>query len=120
VQGRDCSIHEYYNPFLLFFYQCQVSHQPHQLEALRFFRLDHSIRIPAFSIKAREALSQYIARPPLSLKKMSIEENAEGTVISFASENEFFKGKTETFPVMRFFPELTQPKVPARGHIPPK
>jgi len=51
---------------------------------------------------------------------MSIEENAEGTVISFASENEFFKAKTETFPVMRFFPELTQPKVPARGHIPPK
>ena len=34
-------------------------------------------------------------------------------MISFASENEFFKGKTETFPVIRFFLELTQ-------HIPPR
>ena len=34
-------------------------------------------------------------------------------MVSFSSENEFFKGKTETFPVMRFFLELTQ-------HIPPK
>jgi hypothetical protein len=33
-------------------------------------------------------------------------------VVSFSSDNEFFKGKTETFPVMRFFLELTQ-------HIPP-
>ena len=71
------------------------------------------MRIPAFSDQAREALSQYIARPPLSLKKISIEENREATVISFISESEFFKGKTETFSVMRFFLELTQ-------HIPPK
>jgi hypothetical protein len=77
------------------------------------FSVDHSIRVPAFSIKAREALSQYIARPPLSLKKISIEENGEATVISFTSDNEFFKGKTEIFPVTRFFLELTQ-------HIPPK
>ena len=75
--------------------------------------MDHSIRVPAFSIKAREALSQYIARPPLSLKKIGIEENGDGTVISFTSDNEFFKGKIETFPVIRFFLELTQ-------HIPPK
>jgi hypothetical protein len=34
-------------------------------------------------------------------------------VISFTSQSEFFKGKTETFPVMRFFLELTQ-------HIAPK
>jgi hypothetical protein len=77
------------------------------------FSVDHSIRVPAFSIRAREALSQYIARPPLSLKKITIEENRDATVISFISESEFFKGKTETFPVMRFFLELTQ-------HIPPK
>jgi hypothetical protein len=75
--------------------------------------VDHSIRIPAFSIRAREALSQYIARPPLSLRKIGIEQNGEATRISFSSDNEFFKGKTETFPVMRFFLELTQ-------HIPPK
>ncbi|MCJ7798052.1 MAG: transposase, partial [Thermoleophilia bacterium] len=74
---------------------------------------DHSIRIPAFSIRARQALSQYIARPPLSLKKISIEENGVATVVSYTSDNEFFKAKSETFPLMRFFLELTQ-------HIPPK
>jgi hypothetical protein len=77
------------------------------------FSVDYAIRVPAFLIRAREALSQYIACPPLSLKKISIEENGVGTAISFSSDNEFFKGKTETFPVMRFFLELTQ-------HIPPK
>jgi transposase-like protein len=77
------------------------------------FSVDHSIRIPAFSIRAREALSQYIARPPLSLKKIGIEENGEATAVCFTSQSEFFKGKTETFPVIRFFLELTQ-------HIPPK
>ena len=39
---------------------------------------------------------------------------------SFTSANEFFKGKTETFPAMGFLLELIQPKAPARGHIPPK
>jgi len=77
------------------------------------FSVDHSIRVPAFSIRAREALSQYIARPPLSLKKISIQENGESTVISCTSDNEFFKGKAEAFPVTRFFLELTQ-------HITPK
>jgi len=55
------------------------------------FSVDASVRILALSDQARQALSQYIARPPLSLKKISIEENGVGTVISFASENEFFK-----------------------------
>jgi len=77
------------------------------------FSVDASVRIPAFSEQAREALSQYIARPPLSLKKIGIEENREATVISFTSQSELFKSKTETFPIMRFFLELTQ-------HIPPK
>jgi hypothetical protein len=75
--------------------------------------VDHSIRVPAFSIKAREALSQYIARPPLSMKKIGIEENGDATAVSFTSHSEFFKGKTETFAVTRFFLELTP-------HIPPK
>jgi hypothetical protein len=69
-----------------------------------------SVHIPAGSSKTREALSQYIARPPLSLKKISIEENGEATVISYTSGNEFFKGKIQSFPVTRFLLELTQPK----------
>jgi hypothetical protein len=47
------------------------------------------------------------------LKKISIEENGEATVISYTSENEFFKGKIESFSVIRFLLELTQ-------HIPPR
>ncbi len=77
------------------------------------FSVDCSIRIPAYSDKAREALSQYIARPPISLEKMSIEENGDATLISYTSNNDFFKGETRTFSTMRFISELTQ-------HIPPK
>ena len=77
------------------------------------FSLDCSVRIGSHSDKAREALSQYIARPPLSLKKISVEENGEATVISYTSDNDFFKGKAETFSVTQFLLELTQ-------HIPPR
>jgi len=78
------------------------------------FSVDASVHIPAGSSKTREALSQYIARPPLSLKKISIRENGEATVVSYTSNNEFFKGKTETFSVVRFLLEVTQ-HVPPRG-----
>jgi len=37
------------------------------------------------------------AAPPISLKKISTEENAEATVISYTSDTDFFKGKAETF-----------------------
>ena len=77
------------------------------------FSVDNSIHLPAHSTKARKALSQYISRPPLSLKKMSIRENGEATVISYTSDNEFFQGKTEPFSVSRFLLEVTQ-------HIPPR
>ena len=66
------------------------------------FSVDNSVHLPARSTKARKALSQYISRPPLSLKKMSIRENGEATVISYTSDNEFFQGKTETFFLTRF------------------
>jgi len=55
------------------------------------FSVDYAISVPVFSIRAREALSQYIARPPLSLKKISSEENGVGTVISFSSNNELLR-----------------------------
>jgi hypothetical protein len=50
------------------------------------------MHIPAGSSKTREALSQYIARPPLSLKKIGIEENGEASVVAYTSDNDFFKG----------------------------
>jgi hypothetical protein len=77
------------------------------------FSVDASVDIPAGSSKTREALSQYIACPPLSLKKISIEENGEATIISYTSDNDFFKGKIESFSVTCFLLELTQ-------HIPPR
>jgi len=49
----------------------------------------------------------------LTRYKISIDENGEATVISYTSDNEFFKGKIESFPVTRFLLELTQ-------HIPPR
>jgi len=77
------------------------------------FSVDNAVGIPVFSDKTRQSLSQYIARPPLALKKISIEENGEATVISYTSDNDFFKGEIRIFPVMRFLLELTQ-------HIPPR
>ena len=51
--------------------------------------------------------------PMHSTEVAGTHHNRDATVISFTSQSEFFKGKTETFPVMRFFLELTQ-------HIAPK
>jgi hypothetical protein len=77
------------------------------------FSLDSSVHLPAGSAKARKALSQYISRPPLSLKRMSVQENGEATLISYTADTGFFRGKTETFSLTRFFLEVTQ-------HIPPR
>jgi hypothetical protein len=77
------------------------------------FSLDSSVHLPAGSAKARKALSQYISRPPLSLNRMSVQDNGEATLISYTADNGFFRGKTETFCLTRFFLEVTQ-------HIPPR
>ena len=96
------------------------------------FSVDNSVHLPARSTKARKALSQYISRPPLSSKKMSIQENVQlphsgncladspradrhgaANVNSYTSDNEFFQGKTETFSLTRFFLEVTQARPPA-------
>jgi len=68
-----------------------------ELYILSSITLYASVRISVFSDQAQEALSQYIALPPLSLKKISIKDNGEATGISYTSDNKFFKGKTETF-----------------------
>jgi len=83
------------------------------------FSVDNAVGIPVFSDKARQSLSQYIARPPLSLKKISIEENGEATVISYTSDNEFFKGKIESFSATRFLLELTQHITPRGSQVYP-
>ena len=42
--------------------------------------MDLSVKTAATSSKAREALSQYIARPPVSLKKMLVEEHVRSVL----------------------------------------
>jgi len=49
-----------------------------------------SVRIPAGCPKTREALCQYIARPPVSLKKLLIEDHA-GTVLYYTAYNPYFR-----------------------------
>ena len=76
------------------------------------FSVDNKVKIPASSEKAREALSQYIARPPLSLKKVVFEEH-DGKVIYYSAYNDYFKRNLKIFTVQDFIAEITQ-------HIPPK
>jgi hypothetical protein len=45
------------------------------------FSVDASIRIPAGSAKTREALAQYIVRPPVSLEKLLVDEGGPDTVV---------------------------------------
>ena len=80
-------------------------HQPHQLEALRLFRGPFDRRSGVFNPSPPSPLPIHRSTP--------IEENGVATVVSYTCDNEFFKAKSETFPLMRFFLELTQ-------HIPPK
>ncbi len=54
------------------------------------FNIDNSIRIMSFDNKAREAIAQYIARCPISLKKI-IYEPVKGKVIFKTKYNAYFK-----------------------------
>ena len=67
--------------------------------------MDFSVKIPATSSKAREALAQYIARAPLSLKKMLVEEHA-GSVLSQSEYNSYFRTNSRLFPSTEFLAEL--------------
>jgi len=52
---------------------------------------------------------------PLPIHRSTpIEENGVATVVSYTSDNKFFKAKSEAFPLMRFFLELTQ-HLPLKG-----
>ena len=76
------------------------------------FSVDNSVKIPATSKAARVNLSQYIARHPVSLKKIFyVKEN--GTVIYRTKYNEYWGENIKVFKAVDFIAELTQ-------HIPPK
>ena len=45
------------------------------------FSVDASIRIPAGSTETRQALAQYIVRPPVSLQKLLVDQGGTDTVV---------------------------------------
>ena len=77
------------------------------------FSIDNQVKIPAFGQKAREALSQYIAKPPVSLKKVLFEQY-DGRVIYYSDYNDYFKRNMQVFSVHDFLASLTQ-HIPTRG-----
>jgi hypothetical protein len=64
------------------------------------FSIDDSIRIRAGSAKTREALAQYIVRPPVSLQNLPVDEGGTDTVIYRAPYSDFFKTGTKVFPAV--------------------
>jgi len=86
----------------------------------RGFSLDMPVKIHAFSSRAREGLAQYIARPPVSLSKMLVEEplagsgpqgrgRHEGSVLYRSECNPYFKTNARLFPAIEFLVQLLQP-----------
>jgi hypothetical protein len=74
------------------------------------FSTDNSVRILGES--AQESLSEYIARPPISLKKIRYGP-FKGRVLFHTTYSEYFKQNVHMFEALDFLAELTQ-------HIPPK
>jgi hypothetical protein len=82
------------------------------------FSVNLSVKIPATSYKAREALAQYIARPPISLSKMLVEEH-EASVLYRSEYNPYFKTNVKLFPALEFLVQLLQHLPDARAHLVP-
>ncbi len=76
------------------------------------FSINNEIRIYGWDEKARENLSQYIARPPISLKKLFYEP-FHSKVLFKTKYNDYFKENLKMFDVQDFIADLTL-------HIPPK
>jgi len=84
------------------------------------FSVDASIRIPwpaagrspvggpAGSAKAREALSQYLVRPPVSLQKLLVHEGGTDTVVYRAAYSDYFHTDTKVFPAIESLVEVLQ------------
>ena len=76
------------------------------------FSLDGSVGLYAHDQKAMERLAQYMARPPIALSKVVLEEQG-GKVLFHTRYNPYFKEDLKLVAVTDFIAELT-------AHIPPK
>ncbi len=74
------------------------------------FSIDNSVHLT--DAKSKESLAEYIARPPLSLKKVRYEP-FKGKVLFHTKYSEYFGENTHLFDALEFLAELTQ-------HIPPR
>jgi hypothetical protein len=74
------------------------------------FSIDNSVRLT--DAKSKESLTEYIARPPLSLKKIRYEP-FKGKVLFHTKYSEYFGENTHLFDALEFLAELTQ-------HVPPR
>ena len=74
------------------------------------FSIDDSVRI--LDKSSQESLAEYIARPPISLKKIRYEP-FQRWVLFHTTYSEYFREKLHMFDALDFLAELTQ-------HIPPK
>jgi hypothetical protein len=77
------------------------------------FSIDNSVRIFSSDGKAKEALAQYIARCPISLKKIRYEAFHGKVLFKTPKYNNYFKENFRTFDALDFIAEVT-------AHIPPK
>jgi len=59
-------------------------------------RLNNDVKISGYDYKAKEALSQYIARAPISLKKLKYEP-FKSKVLFKTKYNDYFKENFEIF-----------------------
>ena len=71
------------------------------------FNINNSIRIMSHDNKAREALAQYIARCPVSLKKIFYESDKD-RVIFKTKYNAYFKGNQKIFGPIHFLGLMAQ------------
>jgi len=71
------------------------------------FSVDGSVRNPAGSSRTREALSQHIARAPVSLKKLVVEDHA-AAVLYYSAYNPYFRTNLKVFRATDFIAELLQ------------
>ena len=69
------------------------------------FSVDGSVRNPAGSSSTREALSQHIARAPVSLKKLVVEDNASA-VLYYSAYNPYFRTNATQYRATDFIAEL--------------
>jgi hypothetical protein len=70
--------------------------------------VDASVRIPAGSSKAREAVSQYLARARVSLQKLLVEEGGAVRVLYYTAYNPYFRTNAKLFSATDFIAELLQ------------